>query len=574
MVGNVPLQRRASIIHGPPLSEEPGLGALTLPGYLREVTERHATNEALVFHHADGRVERWSYAELWEQALAVARALVACGVGKDSRVGVMMTNRPEWLAAFFGVGLAGGVAATISTFSTPAELAVLLKASSVSVLLFEGQVLKRDFAAILEELEPRIPDAARGELTSTQFPYLKRLVVVGRDARGGLESWPDFLARGEAVDPATVRARADLVAPADAGALFFSSGSTGKPKGVLSSHRAVAIQAWRWRRIYGLQNEVRCWTANGFFWSGTFCMSLGATLSAGGSLVLQPSFDPVRAIELMEAERVTLPCAQPHQWAQLRDSLRWRNADLSSFRYVDPMFVDRQPTVATDWQDPVHSYGNTENFTIVAADPSGAPDAVAGASHGAPLPGTSIKIVDTMTGATLPIGERGEIAVKGPTLMLGYLGVSLDETLDANGYFRTGDGGFIDESGRLVFEGRLNDIIKTGGANVSPEEVDAVLETCPGVRISRTVGVPHETLGELVVSCVVPHAGAALDEDMVRDFAKLRLASYKAPRRVIFVGENELELTGSAKVKTRELREVAMKRLSSTGAGGGPRATQ
>src|ERR1700751_2442799 len=136
-----------SIVHGPPLAEEPGLGALTLPGYLREVTGRYASREALVMHHPDGTVERWSYAELWERAMAVARSLVALGVGKDSRVGVMMTNRPEWLAAVFGVGLAGGVAATVSTFSTPAELEYLLKSSGVGGLLFEAQVLKKDFVA-------------------------------------------------------------------------------------------------------------------------------------------------------------------------------------------------------------------------------------------------------------------------------------------------------------------------------------------------------------------------------------------------------------------------------------------
>src|SRR5205823_2293751 len=135
-----------SVVYGPPLEAEPGLGALTLPGYLREVTARYAGREALVMHHPDGSVERWSYADLWARAMAVARALTAVGVGKDSRVGVLMTNRPEWLAAVFGVGLAGGVAATLSTFSTPAELEILIQASCCSVLLFERTVLKKDFA--------------------------------------------------------------------------------------------------------------------------------------------------------------------------------------------------------------------------------------------------------------------------------------------------------------------------------------------------------------------------------------------------------------------------------------------
>src|SRR5205823_2338021 len=156
---------------------------------------------------------------------------------------------------------------------------------------------------------------------------------------------------------------------------------------------------------------------------------------------------------------------------------------------------------------------------------------------------------------------RGEIAVKGPTLMLGYIGAPLDETLDAEGFFRTGDGGFIDARDRLVWEGRLNDIIKTGGANVSPLEVDEVLAAYPGVKVARTVGVPHDSLGEMVVACVVPREGVELDEAAVRDFLKEKLASYKAPRRVLFVRDEDLTLTGSAKVKLGDLRALALKRL-------------
>src|SRR5919108_4372289 len=138
--------RSLSIASGPPLSDEPGLGALTLPGFLREVTATYGEREALVLRTDEG-VTRWTYAELWERALEVAQALRACGLGKDGRVGVLMTNRPEWVAAVFGISLAGGVAVTLSTFSTPSELDYLLQTSGVSVLLFERRVLKRDFAA-------------------------------------------------------------------------------------------------------------------------------------------------------------------------------------------------------------------------------------------------------------------------------------------------------------------------------------------------------------------------------------------------------------------------------------------
>jgi fatty-acyl-CoA synthase len=551
-----------SIVEGGPLGEEPGLGALTLPGYLREVTSRFAPREALVMHHPDGSVERWSYAELWTRALGVARALIACGAGKDSRVGVLMTNRPEWLSSVFGAGLAGGVAVALSTFSTGEELEHLLQASGVSILLFEGRVLKKDFGAILTGLEPGIASARPGELASRKFPYLRQLAALGEGGSGAIESWAEFLERGRAVEPELVLARAEAVRPADPGVLVFSSGSTGRPKGILNSHRGVAIQCWRFRRIFALGDDVRCWTANGFFWSGNFCQALGATLSCGGCLVLQPTFEPGEALRLMEAERVTLPVAWPHQWAQLESAPTWATTDLSSLRYADPrMPAGRHPTVSASWVEPTHLYGNSETFTISTSYPPGTPPEIMDRTCGEPLPGNTIKIVDPLTGVIVPWGERGEIAVKGPTLMLGYLGTPSDETLDKEGFFRTGDGGYIDERGHLVWEGRLNDIIKTGGANVSPVEVDRVIADHPGVRLSQTVGVPHETLGEMVVACVVSHDGAELDERAIREFVRARLASYKTPRRVLFVGEEELSLTGSAKVKAKDLRELAAKRL-------------
>jgi len=552
-----------SIIKGVPLDQEPGIGALTLPGFLREVTSRFGEREALVLHGPDGAV-RWTYVMLWDRALAVARALRACGVGKDSRVGILMTNRPEWIAAFFGVGLAGGVAVALSTFSTAPELEYLLQASGVSILLLERCVAKKDMTAMLCELEPGIRTAAPGELLSMKFPFLRRIAAV--DYTGGaarIETWSDFLARGDGVPDALVEAAMATTAPADVAALFLSSGSTNRPKGILSAHRGVAIQCWRWPRIFALKDDVRTWTANSFIWSGNFAIALGGTLAAGGVIILQRIFEPIEALELMQAERVTWPQAWPHQWAQLESAPNWGSTDLGSLRYVDVCRpAARHPTFrAPPWSDPLCSYGNTETFTISTAFASDTPSEVANGTNGEALPGNTIKIVDPDTGVVVPRGGRGEIAVKGPTLMLGYIGIPLSETLDEEGFFHTGDGGYIDARDRLHFEGRLTDIIKTGGANVSPVEVDSILTKCPGVKVGQTVGVPHDTLGEMVVSCIVPHEGAVLDEATVRDFLRKHLASYKVPRRVLFVLEEEVSLTGSAKIKAGAMRELVAKRL-------------
>jgi fatty-acyl-CoA synthase len=555
--------QRLSIVSGPPLSDEPGLGTLTLPGFLREVTQTYGEREALVWRTADG-VTRWTYAQLWERAIEVARALRGCGLGNGARVGVLMTNRPEWLAAVFGTSLAGGVAVTLSTFSTPSELDYLVRASAVSVLLVERRVLTKDFAVMLAELEPAIGTSQPGALESAKYPFLRRLALVGEPALG-IEAWDAFLECGNEEPRELVEATAAAALPSDAAVLFFSSGSTSKPKGVLSAHRGVCIQLWRFRRMYGFSasDHVRGWTANGFFWSGNFAMVIGSTLASGGALVLQSTFDAAEALELMQAERVNFPFAWPHQWAQLESAPNWSRVDLSSVRFADfKTPIAHHPTVSSVWYEPGHAYGNTETFTITTGYPANTPPEVHADSFGVALPGVTLKITDPLTGRIVARGEAGEISVKGPTLMLGYIGNPLDETLDSEGFFPTGDGGYLDDAGRLYWQGRLTDIIKTGGANVSPREVDEALMAHAGVKVAQTVGVPHQTLGEVVVSCVVPHNGVTLDTEPLLAFLRERLASYKVPRHVLFFREDEVAVTGNAKIKAGELRELATKRLA------------
>lgn len=556
----------AAISRGIPLAEEPGLGALTLPVFLREITTAWPGSEALVMHHQGGSAERWTYTELWNRSCEIARALIASGSVKDSRIGVLMTNRPEWFAACFGIGLAGGTVVGLSTFSTAPELEYLLKASGVSTLLLERRVLAKDFSAMMHTLEPAVAHCDPGKLSSTKFPFLRHIVALDDGADdcirqfAAIESWTTFLKRGGGVNQAVVDARSAAVRPADPALLFFSSGSTGHPKGILNAHRAVCIQSWRIKRIYALSGPVRTWSANGLFWSGNFVMA-GGTLASGGALVLQRTFDPAEAIRLMEQERVSLPYCWPHQWAQLEEQPHWDGADLSSFHYCD---VERnlhrpQQSIATTWLDPRASYGSTETFTISTSYAVTTPRATWEGNHGEPLPGNTIKIVDPGSGRILRRGETGEFAVKGPTLMLGYIGVPSDEALDDEGFYRSGDGGDIDEAGRFVFQGRINDIIKTGGANVSPVEVDWELGSYPGVKLCKTTAVPHAQLGEMIVSLVVPERGHAITEAEVIGWLKTQLASYKVPRKVLFVSEADLNLTGTAKVKPDEARATALR---------------
>jgi len=565
-----PVTRSDSIACGAPLAEEPGVGSLTIAGYLREVTTRYGEREAVVMHR-DESATRWSYRDLWDRSTEVARALVAAGVGKHSRVGILMTNRPEYLSALFGTALAGGVSVALSTFSTAPELEYLVAASGVSVILFENKVMKKDFAATLLELEPALRSAPPAKLCSAKFPFLQRLVrldslaVEGGDTAVGelpvLESWESFLQAGSTIPDGVIQGRADSIRPWDAGGLFFSSGTTSLPKGILHAQQAFAIQWWRWPRVFCIREPARSWTGNGFFWSGNISMIVGTALSTGGAVILEPLFDADSALRLVEQEKITMMGGRPHQWARLQASPAWQGADLSSLRYITKgEMIMEHPTVTTDWKLP-DSFGTTETMTILSSfDADTSADDYAG-SFGAPLPGNVIKIVDPQTGEVLPRGERGEICVKGPTLMLGYTGKPREETFDEEGFYCTGDGGYVDDADRLYWEGRLNDIIKTGGANVSPEEIDTAIAAFAGVKRTQTVGVPHDTLGEMAVACIVPVDGVELKESALIAHLKDHLASFKIPREVLIFSEEEFPLTGNEKARAGDIRQLARKRL-------------
>ncbi|MFT3966248.1 MAG: class I adenylate-forming enzyme family protein [Sphingobium sp.] len=564
MTGKVQVIDGQSLVRGIPLGEEEGVGALTLGSYIREVKDRFGPRDAAVMRLGD-TVETWTYDDLWDRSVEVARALIASGVVKGARVGIIATNRLEFLSSVFGTGLAGGIATPISTFFTPAEMETVLKMAAPVVVLAERGVLKKDFPNMLAELEPRIATSEPGKIASTKFPFLRHVAIInGEDGFGAVEGWTEWRKRGENIPAELVDATAAAVSPADPGVLLFSSGSTGKAKGILSSNRGVCLQMWRWARWYNTDpaQPPRTWSANGFFWSGNFASAMGATLSAGGTLILQRWFDAGEALWLMDVEKANMPIAWPHQWAQLTAEPGYATTDLSSLKYVDQTTpLAAHPTVNSTWNEPRAAYGNTETFTLITVYGSGTSQEEINKSHGLPTAGSTIKIVDPLTGHVVPVGQRGEIAVKGPTLMMNYVGIPADDSLDGEGFLRTNDGGYIDAEGRLYWEGRLNDIIKTGGANVSPLEIDEVIRDCNGVKVSQTVGVPDELLGELVVTCIVPHEGASLSEDLIRNFAKEKLASYKVPRRVLFFAEDEVALTGTAKIKTADLRKLAAEKL-------------
>ncbi len=513
----------------------------TIPGYLADICEQYGNREAVVMRCPDGSTVRHSYAEFAGLVEQVAKALIASGVDRGTRVGVLMSNRTEYLAAAFGIAAAGGVCVALNTFSTASELHLQLTDAAVAVLLFEERVLKQDFAATLRSM------AGEGCAPFVSLPFLREMVwlpsVTSTQAPASIDeqmtSWREFLSRSSVVSSALLAARQGQLFPGDPAGIFFSSGTTSRPKGIIHSQRAFVIQWVRCPRIFAVGDGSRTWTGNGFFWSANIAMAVGCAFSSGGAIIIQPVFDENVALELIAQERISFLMGRPHQWSRLKAASGWGRADLSSLKQITKgEIITSHPTVDTDWIVP-NSFGTTETLALCTSFDANTSEEDYAQSFGGPLPGNTLKVVNPMTAEPVSCGERGEICIKGPTLMLGYLGKLWEDCFDEQGYYRTGDGGYVDDQGRLYWEGRLTDIIKCGGANVSPEEVDTVIAGFPGVKRTQTLGVPDDLLGETIVSCIVPVADAELDSDTLRTHLKQELASYKLPRTILYFSDDE-----------------------------------
>jgi acyl-CoA synthetase (AMP-forming)/AMP-acid ligase II len=559
--------REPATLTGPPLQDAAGIGTLTLGGILTEQSARFPDHEVLVFDDPlrGGATVRWSYRDLEKHARFLAKALLGTGIGKGARVGVLMGNRPEAVASIFGAALAGAVAVPLSTFSPKPELSYLVGHSDISVILLQSTMGGHRFAADLAGLCPGV--AAAPPIADPVYPYLRHAAALGagQDACG-MPSWESFVRGGEAVPDALLDAVAAEVHPSDPATVIYSSGTTAHPKGVLHSHRAVALQWWLQAGLFGRDDSTRVWCALPLFWTAGLNVAMGATIAAGGTWVMQEMFEPAQALRLIERERVTEPHIFAHQARALEEHPHWASADLSSCtRVFGKSVFTRHPSVKGDpaWNMPV-GYGLSETSSFVAGFPFTTPrQLLRKGSYGRLLPGNELRVVDPETGRVLGPNEEGELIVRGPTLMEHYIKRTRAECFDTEGFYHTGDLGSYDEDGCVYFGGRLTEMIKTGGANVSPAELEIQLQAYEPVKLARAIGVPDERRDQIVVLCVELKDGATATEDDIRSFLRDRVASYKVPKRVLFFDEDQIPMNGSGtKVQDDSLLALVQEQLS------------
>lgn len=495
-----------------------------------------------------------SFAELAADARRVAAALAALGVGKGTRVGLLMPNRPDWLRCAFGVWRLGAILVPINTLYRGAELAHALRHADVAVLITVGRFLRHDYLRLLLEICPSLADHAP-PLRSEALPCLRHVIGDDDDLPRGVLAWEDFLAAGDARSTPWSAAVLDSVDAADDAAIFFTSGSTAAPKGVVHTHASMLTGADNVADRLGLTEDDVTYGYLPLFFNGGLVGVALATLSRGGSVLLQEVFDAGETLQIFERHGCTTLFAWPHQAEALlqhprfdRRRLRIRKGPGANAKWAAALFpADHQA---------VGSWGMSETGPMAACSRFDDPLADRAGAHGRPMPGLEMRIVDPDTNAPVPSEREGEIVVRGPSLLRTYYKRDPATCFDAEGFFHTGDCGRLDAHGRLHFVGRLRDVIKTAGVNVAAAEVEAALLQHPGTKVAHVVPVPHPSRGENVAAFVV-RRDPTLTVAALQAHCGALLASYKVPRHVFFLAEEDLPTLGSGKVDRQRLRTVA-----------------
>jgi fatty-acyl-CoA synthase len=538
----------------------------TLGDLLDEQAAARPRAEAVV-----SRGQRLTYAALKTGADELARAFVAAGVRRGDRVAVLLPNRPEWLVTAFAAAKVGSITVGVSTFSTPREIAWTLEhcrpAAVVTTEAFRG----RSFLAPLYDLCPELGAAAPGALRSERFPELRAVVCVDERRYDGIYRLGDLLARATEVSEAALAGTQAAVASTDLAYILYTSGSTATPKGVTLAHGGVIENGFNIGERQHLGETDRVWLAVPLFWSFGSANALPAIMTHGGAIVLQDSFEPGEALALLDEEQCSVYYGMPNMArAILEHPERPRRPLLAMRTGLTIGFPeDIQMTMeAVNARELCNVYGSTETYGNCAVTDAHDPLELRLHTQGTPLPGMDISVVDPATRRALPAGEVGEFRVRG-YLTPGYYNDPAQNRIafDADGYFVTGDLGCLGTDGRVRFQGRLKEMIKTGGINVAPLEVEGVLLAHPAVKQAYVVGLPDRDKGELVVAAVELHDGAEATAETLVVFCRDRLAGYKVPARVVFRKGEQFPRTPTGKVQKPRLREE----LARVVAGGGQR---
>ena len=531
---------------------------LTIPALWRRQAREHAGQMLLVCDEA-----RLSYAEAEARSRLLARGLLAAGAVKGSHIGLLLPNGPDFIIAALAAARIGAVVVPFSTLSTADELRWLLDHSDAAFLLAAPGFRSHRYDQLLQAALPDLDFSRAPPLRSNSAPWLRRIGFSGPIPKHWNGGWSieALEALGSTIDDEFLDATEASVSPADRFVIIYTSGSTSTPKGVIHTHGALIRHLDNVNQIRRYTPEEALFSTAPWFWVAGFVFALLGTIVAGAKLICSNATAPAQVLDLLERERPTLTNGYALTVLRLAEDPSFSRRDLSSMRrgnlypIMPPEVRPRDPSLRHN------IYGMTEVGGVVtmSGDESDLPESQRG-SCGAFLPGFERKIVDYETGKECATGEMGELWLRSPFLMDGYYGRLRSEIVTLDGWWRTGDIGKIDADGFFYIGGRRGDMIKTSGANVTPREVEAILQDLTGGRQCLVLGLPDARRGQAVVAVVVADRDTDFNEAELKQRAAGKLSSYKLPRRIFRFDPAAMPVLSSGKVNMHKLTELVQQR--------------
>ena len=533
----------------------------TLGSLPAEAARRWGAREALCFQ---GR--RWSFGELSSSIDRVARGLMRLGIAPGEHVALWMVNRPEFIAAAFAVMKIGAVLVPINTRFRTEDLAYVLGQCDASTLVIAERSGPVDYLGMVRQLAPSLENGRAGLVRETRFPEWRRVIVVAAEPRHGVLDWGALIREGETVGDADLQTRAAGVDPEATAFIMYTSGTTGFPKGVMHGHRIVRNLTDRaFRMAITPADAIMMYLP--FFHLFGFSEGMLMSMVTGARQILTETFDPEEVLALMAQERPTILHGFDTHFKDLMEALErsprgpWRiRTGICASGMSSSVPVARRARHV--FGPLVSGYGMSEFGAGASLSALDSTEEQCVEASGYPAPGYEIKVVDPTTGRDRPGGTPGEILVRSSMTMQGYYKRPEEtaKTIDAEGWVHTGDMGLIRPDGHLRFLGRYKDMLKIGGENVDPMEVEAFLMGHPAINLAAVVAFPDARLSEVGVAFVRLEAGQKLSEAEVVEYCRGKIASFKIPRHVIFV--TDFPMTGSGKIQKAKLREEALGQLT------------
>lgn len=527
--------------------DTPALLEETIGANLERTVATHADREALV-ECVSGR--RWTWAELARDVDAVARGLIGAGIEQGDRVGIWGPNSAEWTLVQLASAKVGAVLVNVNPSYRTHEFSYAVNQSGMRLLVSASSFRTSDYRAMVEE-------------TAAHSSTLERVVYLD-DA----ESWAGLIADGADLPDDAVAVRGASLRPEDPINIQYTSGTTGYPKGATLSHRNILNNGYLVGEVCGYTEEDRVCIPVPFYHCFGMVMGNLACTTHGATMVIPaPGFDPALTLRAVSDERCTSLYGVPTMFIA-----EWALPDLASYDLTSvrtgimagsPCPEEMMKKLIDAGIDEMTiAYGMTETSPVSTQTRRDDSLERKVGTVGRVCSHLEVKIVDPVTGDTLPRGEAGEFCTRGYSVMLGYWQdeEKTREAVDADGWMHTGDLGVMDDEGYVRITGRIKDMVIRGGENIYPREIEEFLYTHPDIEDVQVVGVPDAKYGEELCAWLRMRAGAEpLDAAAVREFASGRLAHYKIPRYVMVVEEFPMTVTG--KVRKVEIREVSTREL-------------